>query len=70
MYVKTPEGWRIKSRIWRSDSFVGSEQEVAPSPVPHMPETYGTETEAVIERLTEAGQSRDAAGNPLMPPRR
>ena len=70
VYVKTEDGWRIKSRIWRSDSFVGSDQDVAPSPVPGMPETYTTETEAVIERLTEAGQSRDAEGNPVMPPRR
>ena len=70
VYVKTPEGWRIKSRIWRADSFIGSRQQVAPSPVLGMPETYTTETEAVIAQLTEAGPSRDAEGNPVTPPRR
>ncbi len=68
VYMKTKDGWRIKERIWRSDSFVGSRQEVAPSPVPGDPRTYTTETEAAIKRMTEAGQSRDAQGNPVMPP--
>jgi hypothetical protein len=69
VYVKTKDGWRIKERIWRADSYVGSRQEVAPSPVLGDPKTYTTETEAVIKRLTEAGQSRDAQGNPVTPPR-
>ena len=50
--VKTPEGWRIKERVWRSDSFRGSMQEVSASPVPGDPQTYTTG----IEVFT-AGQS-------------
>ena len=68
IYVKTKDGWRIKERIWRADSFAGSYQEVAPSPVPGDAKTYTTETESVIKRMTESGQSRDAQGNPVMPP--
>ena len=44
--VKTPEGWRIKERVWRSDSFRGSMQEVSASPVPGEPQTYSTGIEA------------------------
>jgi hypothetical protein len=33
-YVKTPEGWRIKERIWKADSYRGSMEEVSPSPIP------------------------------------
>jgi hypothetical protein len=31
--VKTRDGWRIKERIWKSDSFRGSTAPVSPSPV-------------------------------------
>jgi hypothetical protein len=69
VYVKTKDGWRIKERIWRADSFAGSYQQVAPSPVPGDPKTYTTETETVIKQMTEAGYSRDAQGNPVAPPK-
>ena len=68
LYVKTPEGWRMKERIWRSDSFAGSYQEVLPSPVPGDPSTYTTGQEPVIQRMEEAGQRRDAQGNPIAAP--
>ncbi len=32
--VKTKEGWRIKERVWRGDSYRGSNQPVSASPVP------------------------------------
>jgi hypothetical protein len=32
--VKTPEGWRIKERVWKADSFRGSSLPVTASPVP------------------------------------
>lgn len=32
--VKTPAGWRIKERVWTSDSFRGSNLPVTASPVP------------------------------------
>jgi SnoaL-like domain len=32
--VKTPEGWRIKERVWKADSFRGSRLPVTASPVP------------------------------------
>ena len=65
LYVKTPEGWRMKERIWRSDSFVGSFQEVSASPIPDDPRTYTTGQEPVIQRMLEAGQRRDANGAPI-----
>jgi hypothetical protein len=65
LYVRTPDGWRMKERIWRSDSFVGSYQEVSPSPIPGNPKTYNTGLEPVIARMLEAGQRRDAQGNPV-----
>jgi hypothetical protein len=64
LYVKTKDGWRIKERIWRSDSFVGSNQEVLPSPVPGDPKTYTTGVEPAIKRMRDAGQRRDEKGNP------
>ena len=33
-FVKTRDGWRFKERIWTADAFRGSDQPVAPSPVP------------------------------------
>jgi hypothetical protein len=32
--VKTPEGWRIKERLFRADSYVGSDLPIEPSPIP------------------------------------
>jgi hypothetical protein len=32
--VKTKDGWRIKERVWRGDSYRGSNQPVSASPVP------------------------------------
>ena len=69
VYVKTPDGWRMKERIWRSDSFVGSYQKVAPSPVLADPSTWTTETEAVIQELWAQGHRRDENGAPIAPPR-
>ncbi len=69
LYVKTSEGWRIKERIWRSDDFVGSYQQVAPSPVLADPSTWKTETEQAIQQLWAAGHKRDEKGNPIMPAR-
>jgi hypothetical protein len=69
VYVKTPEGWRIKERIWRSDDFVGSYQQVAPSPILADRSTWTTETEQVIQQLSAAGYRRDEKGNPIMPAR-
>jgi len=69
VYVKTPEGWRIKERIWRSDDHVGSYQKVAPSPILADKSTWTTETEAVIQQMLAAGYRRDERGNPVTPPR-
>ena len=33
-FVKTRNGWRIKERIFRPDSFRGSDEPVLPSPIP------------------------------------
>lgn len=33
-FVKTRDGWRFKERIWTADTFRGSDQPVAPSPIP------------------------------------
>ena len=30
--VKTPNGWRFKERIWRSDTWYDSDEPVLPSP--------------------------------------
>jgi hypothetical protein len=65
LYVKTPDGWRMKERIWRSDSFAGSRQEVLPSPIPGNPKTYTTGVEAALQRSRQAGQARDAHGAPV-----
>jgi hypothetical protein len=32
--VKTPDGWRIKERVWKSDTFRGSKVPVVASPIP------------------------------------
>jgi hypothetical protein len=40
--VKTPEGWRIKERVWTSDTFRGSNQPITASPVPGDPATETT----------------------------
>jgi hypothetical protein len=33
-FVKTPEGWRFKERVWRMDTFRGATKPVSASPVP------------------------------------
>lgn len=65
VYVKTPQGWRIKERIWRSDDFAGSYQKVAPSPVLTNQSTWKTETEDMIQKLWAAGNKRDETGAPI-----
>ncbi len=65
VYVKTPEGWRMKERIWTSDRHVGSYQQVAPSPVLALPETWKTNQEAVIQQLWKQGHKRDVSGAPV-----
>ena len=65
VYVKTPEGWRMKERIWTTDQHVGSYQKIAPSPVLAIPSTWKTSQEEVIQQLWKAGQVRDESGAPL-----
>ncbi len=65
IYVRTPDGWRMKERIWTSDSHVGSYQDVAPSPVLADPSTWTTRTEQEIQRLWARGMKRDATGAPV-----
>jgi len=50
--VKTPEGWRIKERVWKADSFRGSMEEVTPSPIPNDPKTYETGIKAFVGAST------------------
>jgi hypothetical protein len=69
LYVKTPDGWRMKERIWTGDNYVGSYQKVAPSPVLADPSTWTTETEDVIQQLWAAGSKRDEHGAPIPMPR-
>ena len=44
--VKTPDGWRIKERVWSADSFRGSALPVTASPVPGDRRTDSTGGEA------------------------
>jgi hypothetical protein len=67
VYVKTPDGWRIKERIWTGDQYVGSYQDVAPSPVLADPRTWTTRTEQEIQALWAQGLKRDANGAPINP---
>jgi hypothetical protein len=67
VYVKTPDGWRMKERIWTSDQFVGSFQDVAPSPVLADPRTWTTRTNKEVEQLWAQGLRRDATGAPINP---
>ncbi|MGE0395034.1 MAG: nuclear transport factor 2 family protein, partial [Vicinamibacterales bacterium] len=69
IYVKTPDGWRMKERIWTSDQFVGSYQDVAPSPVLADKSTWTTRTEEEIQRLWARGMKRDASGAPVPLPK-
>ncbi|HEV3060395.1 MAG TPA: nuclear transport factor 2 family protein [Vicinamibacterales bacterium] len=69
VYVKTPDGWRMKERIWTSDSYVGSYQDVAPSPVLADPSTWTTRTDKEIQELWARGLKRDAHGAPIPRPR-
>jgi hypothetical protein len=65
LYVRTPNGWMMKERIWRGDTFVGSYQKVAPSPIISEPRTWKTENEEVIQQLLAQGNTRDESGEPL-----
>ena len=67
VYVKTPDGWMMKERLWRSDSHVGSYQKVAPSPIINDPNTWKTELEDVIQQEWAKGNTRDADGEPVGP---
>jgi hypothetical protein len=69
LYVKTPDGWRMKERIWTSDQFVGSYQDVAPSPVLADQSTWTTRTEQEVQSLWARGLKRDANGAPIPTPR-
>jgi hypothetical protein len=45
--VKTPDGWRIKERVWRADTFRDdTNAHVTPSPVPGDAATLTTELNA------------------------
>jgi hypothetical protein len=68
LYVKTPDGWRMKERIWTPDSFVGSYQDVAPSPVLADPSTWTTRTEETIKEQWSRGLKRDENGAPIPVP--
>jgi hypothetical protein len=65
IYVRTPSGWKMKERIWRSDSHVGSYQKVMPSPILAIPSTWNTEMDDIIAAAEAAGLKRDAQGNPI-----
>ncbi len=65
IYVKTPNGWKMKDRIARIDQYVGSYEKVAPSPVLADPATWKTETDEVIQQMWAEGKTRDADGEPL-----
>jgi hypothetical protein len=67
IYVRTPDGWRMKERIWTSDQHVGSYQKVAPSPVLANPGTWKTNNEEVIQSLWAKGLTRDERGEPVKP---
>jgi hypothetical protein len=49
LYVKTPDGWRIKERNWKRDTFVGSYQKRLPPPILGDPSTYSTHVEEAIK---------------------
>lgn len=68
LYVRTPDGWRMKERIWTSDQHVGSYQKIAPSPVLANPATWKTNTNDVIADLHARGFTRDASGAPVPRP--
>ncbi len=68
LYVRTPDGWKMKERIWTSDEYVGSYQKIAPSPVISNQATWKTNTNEVIDRLHAAGFRRDANGAPVPRP--
>ncbi len=68
VYVKTPDGWRMKERHWKGDLHVGSFQKIWPSPVLALPETWKTEQEQAIQDLWRRGFTRDATGTPVTPP--
>jgi hypothetical protein len=46
--VKTPEGWRIKERVFKKDTFRGSSEPVTASPVPGNRATDTTGAEAIL----------------------
>ena len=69
VYVKTPDGWRMKERIWTADTFVGSFQDVAPSPVLADQSTWTTRTEKESQELWARGLKRDPNGAPIPIPR-
>ena len=64
VYVKTPDGWRMKERHWKADQHVGSYQKVWSSPVYALPHTWKTEQEEAIQRLLREGYTRDESGTP------
>ena len=55
----------LRQRLWRGDTFVGSYQKVAPSPIISEPNTWKTENEEVIQQLLAQGNTRDESGEPL-----
>jgi hypothetical protein len=65
LYVKTSEGWRMKERVWTTDTYVGSYQDVAPSPVLADSSTWTTRANKEIQALWARGLKRDANGAPI-----
>jgi hypothetical protein len=53
-FVKTADGWRIKERVWRADTFRDSLAPVTPSPVPGNRNTDATGAEAAIASSTKS----------------
>ena len=49
LYVKTPDGWRIKERNWKRDTFVGSYQKRAPAPILSDQSTWTTQIDDAIK---------------------
>jgi hypothetical protein len=49
-FVKTPEGWRFKERVWRADTFRDATKPVSASPVPGDRQTDTTGIDAATAR--------------------
>jgi hypothetical protein len=53
IYVKTPDGWRIKERNWLRDAHIGSYQKRVPPPALDDPSTWSTQVDDAIKTALE-----------------